>query len=83
MITAQYVDTRCQGVIIEGAFGEVNILTDLNLNTKSFAYKGTVDKLNTSDKIEVIGTAKFWKTSKDGSKDYYKSGVSAVLSVSK
>ena len=78
-MTATYNDTYCQGVIINGTTGNVEIT---KMNSKSFKFEGTVDLLRTDRKVQVQGVAKFWKNSKDGKSSFYKCG-SAVLTLAK
>ena len=78
-MTAAYTDTYCQGVIINGTTGNVEIT---KMKAKSFKFEGSVDLLRTDRKVQVQGTATFWKNSKDGKYSFYKYG-SAVLTLIK
>lgn len=79
METAKFNDTYCIGIKIEGVKGEVQIT---KMNRKSFNYEGQVELIGKNKNVQRKGTAKFWKTSKDGKFDFYKDG-SAVLTLTK
>ena len=57
-MTAAYTDTFCQGVIINGTTGNVEIT---KMNAMSFEFEGSVDLLRTDRKVQVQGTAFFGK----------------------